>query len=184
LSAIPLINSVRNYKWRESLTGDCVSGLSVAFLHMPQGLAYGLLASLSPVSGLYSSFFAVMLYVVFGTCPHISMGTNSVLALITAAMVERELSALPGDYFSSKLSINLSLENVSGVVSQEPTDEEEISFKLTAAMASAFGSGVLLFLMGLLRVGFVTSYMPSSFVGGFTAGAAVHIATSQVSPCV
>ncbi|KAH9488702.1 hypothetical protein Btru_059735 [Bulinus truncatus] len=144
-----------------------MSGLSVAFLQMPQGLAYGLLASLSPVSGFYTSFFPVLLYIIFGTCPHISMGTNSVTALITAAMVERELE----NYLTKK---NLT------TITDDYRLSEHMDYKLGVAAAATFASGLLLLLMGILRVGFVTSYMPSSFVGGFTAGAAVHIVTSQV----
>lgn len=67
-----------------------ISGLSVGFLHLPQGLGFGLLASLSPVYGLYTSLFPILVYIIFGTSPHVSMGTNAVVALLTAAVVDRE----------------------------------------------------------------------------------------------
>uniref|UniRef100_A0A2C9KKB5 STAS domain-containing protein n=1 Tax=Biomphalaria glabrata TaxID=6526 RepID=A0A2C9KKB5_BIOGL len=163
-SLLPIVSTIANYKWKKYLYGDLISGLSVAFLQMPQGLAYGLLASMSPVSGFYTSFFPVLIYIFFGTCPQISMGTNSVTALITAAMVEREV-----DVYLNQDDDNTTL-----------STEEHMGYRESVASASAFGSGMLLLLMGIFRVGFVTSYMPSSFVGGFTAGAAVHIVTSQV----
>jgi len=40
-------------------------------------MAYGLLASLDPVYGLYSSFFPVIVYFFFGTSRHISLGNVS-----------------------------------------------------------------------------------------------------------
>ena len=43
------------------------------------GLAYGQLANLDPVYGLYSSFFPVIVYFFFGTSRHISLGNDSLI---------------------------------------------------------------------------------------------------------
>ncbi|CAC5369646.1 unnamed protein product [Mytilus coruscus] len=91
LSLFPVINVIRTYKVRKYILDDIISGLSVACLHFPQGLAFGILASLSPAYGLYTSFFPVLLYVIFGTSQHVSFGTNAVIAIFTAELVESHL---------------------------------------------------------------------------------------------
>ena len=45
---------------------------------------------------------------------------------------------------------------------------------------ATFLVGIILLALGLLRLGFVTSYLSSSFVSAFTTTAAIHIITSQV----
>lgn len=51
-------------------------------------MAYGLLAGVSPSSGLYMAFFPTLVYFVFGTSRHISVGTLSVISLMTLKVVQ------------------------------------------------------------------------------------------------
>jgi len=41
-------------------------------------MAYALLAELPPVVGLYMAFFPVLMYFIFGTSKHISMGKYAI----------------------------------------------------------------------------------------------------------
>ncbi len=77
LDRFPFIKWVKNYNLKENTLPDIISGLTIGIVHIPQGLAYALLASLPAVTGLYVSFFAVMMYVILGTSNHLSMGNVS-----------------------------------------------------------------------------------------------------------
>lgn len=51
-------------------------------------MAYGLLAGVTPSSGLYMAFFPTIVYFLFGTSRHISVGTLSVISLMTLKVVQ------------------------------------------------------------------------------------------------
>ena len=68
---------------------DLFSGLTVGILHIPQALAFGALTSVKVENGLFTSVWPVLLYVLFGTSAHVSMGTSAVICILTAATVDR-----------------------------------------------------------------------------------------------
>lgn len=59
------------------------------------GMAYGLLAGVTPSSGLYMAFFPTLTYFVFGTSRHISVGTLSVISLMTLKVVQTHATVGP-----------------------------------------------------------------------------------------
>lgn len=79
----------RYYNIREYLLKDFMAGISVGILHIPQGLAFGLLASLKIQDGLFTSIYPVIMYLLFGTSPHISFGTSAVICILVAGTVDR-----------------------------------------------------------------------------------------------
>ncbi|XP_012937879.1 sulfate transporter [Aplysia californica] len=200
-SYFPIIGVLRDYAWRSDLLHDFTSGISVSFIQMPMGMALGLLASLPPIFGLYTTFFATLFYLLFGTSRHVSMGTNALLSLLTANVVERELTAfmaagaagVAGQSMSTTAGSTVAT-TTSGVITGTDStlttmmttdapwmsqDEQDL-YKVGVATSLSFIAGIILLAMGLLRFGFITSFLSTSFLGGFTTAAAVHIFSSQI----
>lgn len=67
-------------------------------------MAYGLLAGVSPSSGLYMAFFPTLVYFVFGTSRHISVGTLSVISLMTLKVVQTYATGDTSDVSSQSAS--------------------------------------------------------------------------------
>lgn len=90
-SFFPVLQWLPKYKLREYLLGDIMSGVVVGILLVPQSIAYSLLAGQEPIYGLYTSFFAGIIYFIFGTSRHISVGIFGVLCLMVGQVVDREI---------------------------------------------------------------------------------------------
>lgn len=177
LSFFPIVRLLRQYDVKNDLLKDAISGLSTACLHFPQGMAFGILSSLAPKYGLFTSFYPVVLYVIFGTCPFVSIGTNAVIALFTANLVESHVT-IPSPHTGGTNSTNDSLAFV------KVNNVDFVEAKAALAAGSSFIVGVLLLVLGLLRLGFISSYMSTPFVSSFTTTAAIHIITSQIPKAI
>lgn len=90
-SLFPVLQWLPKYKLREYLLGDIMSGVIVGVLLVPQSIAYSLLAGQEPIYGLYTSFFASIIYFIFGTSRHISVGIFGVICLMVGQVVDREI---------------------------------------------------------------------------------------------
>ncbi len=82
----PGLARLRRYD-RTWLRGDVLAGLTVAAYLIPQVMAYGSLAGLSPVAGLWAALGPLILYAVLGTSQQLSVGPESTTALMTAAVL-------------------------------------------------------------------------------------------------
>ena len=92
-SLMPITDWLYNYNWRTDFVADFVTGLTIAIFQVPQsktkqfhpdqfldflfqcsGMGYSLLAGVSPIYGLYSSFFPALIYSLFGSSRHAAIG--------------------------------------------------------------------------------------------------------------
>lgn len=63
---------------------DLLAGATVGATAVAQGIAYAVIADISPEHGLYSSIIGGLLYTIFGNCKNMSIGPTAILsALIT-----------------------------------------------------------------------------------------------------
>ncbi|KAI7791916.1 prestin [Triplophysa rosa] len=167
LSFLPIITWLPSYPVKEYLFGDIVSGISTGVMQLPQGLAYAMLAAVPPVFGLYSSFYPVLLYTFFGTSKHISIGTFAVISLMIGGVAVREAP-------DSMFAVNGT--NASQVVNFEDRDARRV--EVVVALTTLVG--LIQFVLGLLRFGFLAIYLTEPLVRGFTTAAAVHVSVSQL----
>uniref|UniRef100_A0A8C2KWG8 Solute carrier family 26 member 6 n=1 Tax=Cyprinus carpio TaxID=7962 RepID=A0A8C2KWG8_CYPCA len=169
LSFVPLLTWLPRYPFRENAIGDLISGISVGIMHLPQGMAYALLAAVPPVFGLYSSFYPILIYFIFGTSKHISVGTYAVMSVMIGSVTERLAPdsdfMIPGNDTNST-----SLDIVS-------RDAERVKIAATVT----FLSGIFqVLLLGLVRFGFVVTYLSEPLVRAYTTAAAIHVIVSQL----
>lgn len=62
--------------------GDLAAGAVVAVILAPQGMAYALLAGLPPIVGLYASTVPLLVYALFGSSRHLSVGPVAIVSLL------------------------------------------------------------------------------------------------------
>lgn len=87
----PVVLWLPNYKLKEYIWGDLMSGLIIGIILVPQAIAYCLLAGVDPIYGLYTSFFANIIYFFMGTSRHVSVGIFSLMSLMVGQVVDREV---------------------------------------------------------------------------------------------
>jgi high affinity sulfate transporter 1 len=82
--AVPVSRDVPRY--RVSSAGrDLVAGLTVAALALPSAMAYGQLAGLSPVNGLYTLLLPTVAYVLLGSSRRLVIGPEGATSTLVAA---------------------------------------------------------------------------------------------------
>ncbi|XP_034551763.1 solute carrier family 26 member 6 [Notolabrus celidotus] len=164
LTWIPVLSWLPRYSFRENALGDLISGCSVGIMHLPQGMAYALLASLRPVFGLYTSLYPVLVYFIFGTSKHISIGTFAVISIMIGSVTER--LAPDGNFIGNGTN---------------GTDiDARDAYRVQIACALTVLAGIFQILLGVVRFGFVVTYLSEPLVRGYTTGSACHVCISQL----
>ncbi|XP_055504048.1 solute carrier family 26 member 6 [Leucoraja erinacea] len=167
---VPILRWLPKYPIREWLLGDVCSGFSVGIVQLPQSMAYALLAAVPPVFGLYTSFFPVLIYFIFGTSRHVSVGSFAVLSVMLGTITER---MAPNENF-----VISSMNNTNGTVVIDMVARDMMRVKVAAMVT--FLCGIIQIMLGMIRFGFVVTYLSDPLVRGYTTGAAVHVLVSQL----
>lgn len=132
-----------------SLRNDLLAGLTGAFIVLPQGVAYALIAGMPPEYGLYTAIVTSIIASLFGSSWHLVSGPAAAISIVVFGVV-------------------------SGVTSPESPDFIPLTLTLT------FLVGLFQLCLGLLRFGALVNFISHTVIIGFTAGAAILIATSQL----
>ncbi|MDO9619760.1 MAG: sulfate permease [Pseudomonas sp.] len=145
----PLLNTLRGYD-RDQAGRDLLAACLVCLLLVPQALAYAQLAGLPAVAGLYASILPLVVYALIGASPGVALSFGPVAVL--SLMTAAALA---------------------------PVAAAGSAAYLVAATTLTLLVGVLLLLMGLLRMGFVANFLSHPVISGFVSGSALLIAVSQ-----
>ncbi|XP_015586101.1 solute carrier family 26 member 10 [Cephus cinctus] len=168
--SIPIIDWLPKYNWKENIMGDLVAGFTVAVMHIPQGMSYALLGNVPPIVGIYMAFFPVLVYLIFGTSKHNSMGTFAVICMMTGKTVLAHSST--SNSMTNQTSLDISSLEGTGSISYSPIE---------VATAVTFTVAIIQLFMYLFRLGIISTLLSETLVSGFTTAAAIHVFTSQVN---
>ncbi len=97
--SMPGLQRLLSYR-QEWLRGDVLAGLTVAAYLIPQCMAYGELAGVEPVAGLWAILPPMVIYAVFGSSPQLSIGPESSTAVMTAVAIAPLAAARTDTYIS------------------------------------------------------------------------------------
>ncbi|KAH3882703.1 sulfate transporter-like [Dreissena polymorpha] len=191
---VPIIEFIKTYDIKKNAVADLVAGLAVTGLHFPQGLAYAILAGLPPGIGMVSTILPVLIYMIFGSSPHTSVGTNAITSIMIgdmllepsmkASMLVASLGGSPdvqlviNNSFDTTVGTNIS--EASYTVSPESTNGY-MDQRIALVSGATLYCGIIFLVMAIFRMGFLVTYLSQSFMSGFTTGVAVHIFSSQIA---
>ncbi|XP_056425835.1 chloride anion exchanger-like [Hyla sarda] len=165
LSFFPIISWLPTYRFKEWILSDIISGVTTGLVAVLQGLAYALLANVSPGYGLYTSFFPVVVYFFLGTSRHISAGPFPVVSLMVGSVVA---NLVPGTTSNGNSTTNATADQL---ISEE---------QIVVAASLTFLVGIIQLALGLLRIGFIVIYLSEPLINGFTTAAAIEVVISQL----
>ncbi len=148
---IPILSWLPRYD-RAWLVADILAGLTLWGLVVPEGMAYAGIADLPPQAGLYTLVASLLVYALFGSSRHLSVGATSATAALIASTVVA-LGVTTGDMATYQ----------------------------TYAVALVLVIGVVFLVAGLARLGWVTQFLSKPVMDGFIVGLAAFVAVGQLN---
>jgi high affinity sulfate transporter 1 len=153
---VPLLGWLPTYD-RSWLPFDVIAGLTLWGLVVPESMAYAGIAGLPPQAGLYTLLAALLVYALFGTSRHLSVGPTSATAALLASSVAAAL------------------------VASAAANASDPKTYQTYATAFVLVVGVVYLAAGLARLGFITQFLSKPVMDGFVVGLAIFVAVGQLN---
>lgn len=139
-------------------------------------MAVAALANIPEVMGLYTTCIPALIFALFSTSRHVSLGRPSSHIFTTNFLGTFAVVGLLVRSFQYKhLPANSTMEFTSDMdLSDLP------SVKLIATLT--FTVGIVMVLMSILQLHVIASYMSDSLITGFTTAASIHIMIKELPP--
>ncbi|KZT22517.1 sulfate permease [Neolentinus lepideus HHB14362 ss-1] len=156
---IPSMAWIPNYSF-SLLGGDVLAGVTVACMLIPQSVSYATsLAKLSPVAGLFSASIPGIIYALLGTSRQLNVAPEAALSLLVG-------------------------QAVSDIIHGDPHSHPENSDAIGIAVSTiiTFQVGLISFLLGFFRLGFIDVVLSRALLRGFITAVAVVIMIEQLIP--
>lgn len=151
-----LLGWLKAFSW-PMLRADALAGLTVAFVAVPQAMAYALIAGLPPQYGMYAAIVPVVVTALLGSSRYTVAGPTNAIAMI--------------------LYTTLGQLVVGGVLLSGLPQEQQLPYVFGLALLT----GLIQVGMGLARLGDLVNYISFAVLVGFMSGAAVLIAAGQLN---
>ena len=132
---LPFLSYGRRYL-DEDVYADVIAGVVVSIVAIPQGLAYSLLASLPPATGLYTSLVPPMVYGLLGTSRQLSAGPVAIVSM-----------------FIPTIAAQMHM-------------QRDPNLRVAVASMSCIVSGLLLMMLGLFKLGGLVRFISSPVLTG------------------
>ncbi|XP_074167243.1 testis anion transporter 1 isoform X5 [Sminthopsis crassicaudata] len=168
----PFLEWMCVYQFKDWLLGDLLAGLNVGLVQVPQGLILAVLIRMliPPLNISYSSFCCSMIYIIFGTSHHVSIGNFFLVSALMANVLNKIMfnsgHLLMGTFIRGDF--------------EDPAYSLDYEKALSVMQAVTFLTGIIQLLIGLLRLDFVTKYLPDTLINAYLAATALHVMMSQM----
>ncbi|KAF5357340.1 hypothetical protein D9758_005947 [Tetrapyrgos nigripes] len=156
---IPSFAWIPNYTL-SSLAGDILAGATVASMLIPQSVSYASsLAKLNPVTGLYAASIPAIFYALLGTSRHLNVAPEAALSLLLGQAVDDVRHDM-----------------------DDPHSPEADAIALSVSTVITLQVGLISFLLGFFRLGFIDVVLSRALLRGFISAVAVVILIEQLIP--
>ncbi|WP_027854871.1 SulP family inorganic anion transporter [Marinobacterium litorale] len=135
---------------RDTLRADLIAGITGAVLVLPQGVAYAFIAGLPPEYGLYTAIVTAIVAALFGSSHHLISGPAAAISIVVMSVASAQSNGLGSEHY------------------------------IATVLLITLLAGLIQLALGLLRLGRLINFISHTVVIGFTAGAAILIAASQL----
>ncbi|TFK45036.1 sulfate anion transporter [Crucibulum laeve] len=140
--------------------GDFLAGITVACMLIPQSVSYASsLAKLSPVTGLFSASIPGIVYAFLGSSRQLNVAPEAALSLLLG----QAISEIRHDY-------------------PDPHSGKTDLIGLGVASVITLQVGLISFLLGFFRLGFIDVVLSRALLRGFISAVAVVIMIEQLIP--